>query len=64
MDGTKCGDEARSSWNLKPDKEKSVEKIDGIVATIMALDRCIRNKNDDGSVYDERGILSFYFNRV
>lgn len=45
--------------NIKPDKEKSVEKIDGIVATIMALDRCIRNRNDDSSVYDERGILSF-----
>ncbi|MBB2481071.1 terminase large subunit [Bacillus sp. APMAM] len=43
--------------NIKPDKEKSVEKIDGIVATIMALDRCIRNKGDDGSVYDGRGIL-------
>jgi phage terminase large subunit-like protein len=38
-----------------------VEKIDGIVATIMALDRCIRNKGDDHSVYDERGILSFQF---
>jgi hypothetical protein len=23
------------------------------------LDRCIRNKNNDGSVFDERGILSF-----
>ncbi|QSX09547.1 terminase large subunit [Alkalibacter rhizosphaerae] len=45
--------------NIKPDKEKSVEKIDGIVASIMALDRCIRNKDDDGSVYDERGIISF-----
>lgn len=43
--------------NIKPDKEKSVEKIDGIVATIMAIDRCIRNKSDDSSVYDERGIL-------
>ena len=43
--------------NIKPDKEKSVEKIAGIVATIMALDRYIRNKNDDGSVYDGRGIL-------
>ena len=42
--------------NIKPDKEKSVEKIDGIVATIMALDRCIRNK-DTSSVYDNRGIL-------
>jgi phage terminase large subunit-like protein len=45
--------------NIKPDKEKSVEKIDGIVATIMALDRCIRNKDDDSSVYDERGIIVF-----
>lgn len=45
--------------NIKPDKEKSVEKIDGIVATIMALDRCIRNKSDETSVYDERGIIAF-----
>ena len=45
--------------NLKPDKEKSTEKIDGAVATIMALDRAIRNiNNTSGSVYDERGILS------
>lgn len=45
--------------NIKPDKEKSVEKIDGIVALIMGLDRCIRHQTDGGSVYDERGILSF-----
>ena len=42
--------------NIKPDKEKSVEKIDGIVAAIMALDRSIRNKGES-SVYDGRGIL-------
>lgn len=46
--------------NIKPDKEKSTEKIDGAVATIMALDRAIRNiGNDGGSVYDDRGILVF-----
>ena len=28
--------------NIKPDKQKSTEKIDGVVATIMALDRAIR----------------------
>ncbi len=28
--------------NIKPDKEKSTEKIDGAVAMIMALDRAIR----------------------
>lgn len=43
--------------NIKPDKEKSTEKIDGAVATIMALDRAIRNKGSSGSIYDERGIL-------
>jgi phage terminase large subunit-like protein len=35
--------------NIKPDKEKSTEKIDGAVAMIMALDRAIRN---EGSKYD------------
>ena len=46
--------------NIKPDKEKSTEKIDGAVATIMALDRAIRvGITSDSSVYDERGILSF-----
>ena len=44
--------------NIKPDKEKSTEKIDGAVATIMALDRAIRCGNDTSeSVYDNRGIL-------
>lgn len=43
--------------NIKPDKEKSTEKIDGAVAAIMALDRAIRNGGSTGSVYDERGIL-------
>ena len=44
--------------NIKPDKEKSTEKIDGAVALIMALDRAIRCGNDIGSsVYDERGLL-------
>lgn len=44
--------------NIKPDKEKSTEKIDGAVAAVMALDRAIRCGNDmSESVYDERGIL-------
>ena len=44
--------------NIKPDKEKSTEKIDGSVATIMALDRAIRCGNDSGdSIYDERDLL-------
>ena len=47
--------------NIKPDKQESTEKIDGIVATIMALDRAIRggSANTGASVYDERGLLVF-----
>lgn len=47
--------------NIKPNKQKSTEKIDGVVATIMAFDRAIRNASTttSGSVYDERGFLVF-----
>jgi phage terminase large subunit-like protein len=46
--------------NIKADKEKSTEKIDGAVAMIMGLDRAIRCGNsNDASVYDERGLLVF-----
>jgi len=46
--------------NIKADKEKSTEKIDGAVATIMALDRAIRCGGGTGSsVYDDRGLLIF-----
>ena len=44
--------------NIKPNKEKSTERIDGAVATIMALDRAIRHGSSRSiSVYDNRGIL-------
>ena len=43
--------------NIKPDKEKSTEKIDGAVAMIMALDRAIRCGGEPTSVYDRRGLL-------
>ena len=33
--------------NIKPDKEKSTERIDGAVATIMALDRALRNRETE-----------------
>ena len=45
--------------NIKVTKAKSKEKIDGIVAAIMALDRCIRQEGQSGSVYAERGLLVF-----
>ena len=43
--------------NVKMDKSKSTEKIDGAVATVMALDRAIRNQGGSESVYDSRGLL-------
>lgn len=43
--------------NIKMDKEKSTERIDGAVATVMALDRAIRNEGSTDSVYNERGII-------
>lgn len=43
--------------NLKPDKEKSEEKIDGIVALIMAIGRAMVREENPDSVYEGRGIL-------
>lgn len=41
--------------NMKPNKAKSTARIDGIVAGIMGLDRCIRHEGGTGkSIYDER----------
>lgn len=52
--------EVDAADNIKPSKKKSTEKIDGIVAWIMGLDRAIRHEQQ-GSVYDEpdRGLLVF-----
>lgn len=52
--------EVDAAENIKPSKKKSTEKIDGIVAWIMGLDRAIRHEQQ-GSVYDEpdRGLLVF-----
>lgn len=43
--------------NLKPAKDKSREKIDGMTALIMALSRAFVPE-DTSSVYDERGLLT------
>jgi len=42
--------------NLKPDKKKSREKIDGIVASIMGLDRAQRHGEGD-SIYEQQGLM-------
>jgi phage terminase large subunit-like protein len=43
--------------NIKPDKEKSTEKIDGVVALIMALDRAVRKAIKE-NIYEKRGMRS------
>lgn len=45
--------------NIKPDRQKNTEKIDGMVSTIMALDRAIRGSSADtgGSEHYEHGVI-------
>lgn len=47
-----------AAGNVKPNKAKSREKIDGVVAAIMAVDRATRNEGTGPSVYEERGMLT------
>ena len=42
--------------NIKMDKSKSSEKIDGMISLVMALG-CYMNDDSDDSSYDDRGIL-------
>jgi phage terminase large subunit-like protein len=44
-----------AAGNIKPDKAKAKQKIDGMVALIMALDRAIKHKSPGPSIYEERG---------
>lgn len=44
--------------NIKPDKERSTERIDGVVATIMALGRAIVQPVEGPSVYEIRGVFT------
>ena len=47
--------ESDAADNVKISKKRSTEKVDGIVALVMALARA-SEANDTGSVYDDRGI--------
>ena len=47
---------ADPAGNIKPDKAKSTQRIDGIVATAMALDRTMRH-GSGRSVYESRGMV-------
>jgi hypothetical protein len=48
--------ETDAAGNIKPSKKRSTERIDGIVALIMALSRLIVNPEMPPSVYETRGI--------
>jgi phage terminase large subunit-like protein len=41
--------------NIKPDKEKAVDRIDGVVAVIMALGRCITTPIEGEHAYVNSG---------
>lgn len=43
--------------NIKPARDKSTGKIDGVVAAVMAIG-CSLTQSGPGSVYEERGILT------
>ncbi len=49
--------ELDAAGNLKPSKKKSTERIDGIVAAIMALGRALSQPPPSRSVYEDRGII-------
>lgn len=42
--------------NIKVDKGKSTEKVDGVVAAVMALDTAVKLEPKRTSVYEERGL--------
>ena len=50
-----CAIESDPAANIKPSKKKSTEKIDSIVALVMAIARATAG-NETGSIYDDRGI--------
>jgi len=49
--------EIDGAGNIKPSKKKSTEKIDGIVALVMAQDRADRNEGSNKSTYDEKDLV-------
>jgi len=50
--------ELDSAENIKPSKKRSAERIDGIVALVMAIGRAIVQPEIRKSVYEDRGLMS------
>lgn len=47
-----------SAEHIRPDKKKSENKIDGVIALVMALGMMLQDKGTKKSVYETRGIIS------
>ena len=45
--------------NIKINKKKSSEKVDGMVALVMAIGEWMTDETEGESIYNERGILTF-----
>ena len=45
--------------NIKINKQKSSEKVDGMIALVMALGEMMTDETEGDSIYNDRGILSF-----
>lgn len=46
-----------AAGNVKPDKSKAAEKIDGVVAAVMALDRATRSGPSARSAYEDSDLM-------
>ena len=50
--------EQDAAGNIKPSKKKSTERIDPIIAAVMALGRAIVNQGPTNSVYESRELIT------
>lgn len=49
--------ETDAAGNIKPSKRRSTERIDGVVALVMAIGRAMVRESEGDSVYEKRGVL-------
>ncbi len=53
-----CWFDDKAAGNLRPSKKKGTDRIDGIVAGVMALGRAIVAGPEKRSVYETRGVIA------
>jgi phage terminase large subunit-like protein len=51
-----CAVESDAAGNIKPSKEGSSQRIDGVVAGVMALGIAVKDSGSKVSVYETRGV--------